>query len=632
MPIDLQQIKSASYCRNQTLELRAEDVSGDELTFSFSSEEPVLRWWGIEVLSHEKGCANLDRLNDRGAWLFNHNRNILLGSSLKAWLEEDKRAYVTVKWSNRDDVKGYRQDCEDGHLTHVSFAYDVLEVVETKGSDTYLVTSWECFEVSLVTIPADPSVGIGRSREACAPSSGDRPIILGADKPIILGATPSARNHSINSGGNMPTASRVAKEQERDRIRAIQILAERHRCEDLGEQAIEEDTPIELFRLQVLERMSPPQQPIARPPETFNGMLGLSGKEQKSYSLLKAIRAQVSGDWGDAGFERECDKTLRGQGFRSDGLLVPLEALGRSDRASYVTSTPATAGVLVGTDHHDESFVQALRSRTILDKLGIMRMDGLTGNVEIPRQTSVSSLGWVAEDTDLPEATPNFDAISLNPKTVGAWCQLSRLIATQSEPALEQLIRNDFALSLARELDRTGLHGSGTGNEPRGILNTPGIGSLSLGVNGGAPNWEAIVRLEGIVAGKNADEGDMGYVTSSAVRGKLKTTLKAAAAGSDFVWSDSAQAEGMGMLNGYKAFSSQTVRSDLTKGTGTNLSAIVFGNWSSFIIATWGALSLETDPYADFRKGRIAVRVMLFADMSVRNAESFAAITDVLTT
>jgi HK97 family phage major capsid protein len=297
-----------------------------------------------------------------------------------------------------------------------------------------------------VTIPADPSVGIGRSREACAPSSGHRPIILGADKPlIVLGATPSSRTYSKGESP-MPTAARVAKEAERDRIRAIQVLAERHKLEDLGEQAIEEDTSVEQFRLLVLDKLSGKldgirQEPIANSPGTFEGMMGLSRKEAKNYSLLKAIRAQVSGDWSDAGFERECDKTLRKQGFRSDGLLVPLEALGRNDRASYATSTPATAGVLVGTDHHDESFVQALRARTILDKLGIMRMDGLTGNVEIPRQTSVSSLGWVAEDTDLPEATPNFDTITLKPKTVGAWCQLSRLIATQSRwglvPALK---------------------------------------------------------------------------------------------------------------------------------------------------------------------------------------------------
>jgi HK97 family phage major capsid protein/HK97 family phage prohead protease len=612
MPIDLQQIKSASYCRNQTLKLRAEDVSGDELTFSFSSEEPVLRWCGTEVLSHEKGCANLDRLNDRGAFLFNHDRNKLLGSTLKAWLADDKRAYVTVRWSNRDDIQGYRQDVADGHLTHVSFAYDVLELVETKGSDTYLVTKWECFEVSLVTIPADPSVGIGRDRE----------------RPLILGATPLISRHLGEN--TMPTAARRAAEEERDRIRAIQILAERHRCEDLGEKAIEEDTPIEQFRLQVLERMSPPQQPIARPANP----LGVGEQDLRSYSITRAINAQVTGDWSGAGFEREWHQELQKQGFRSEGLLVPMAALGRADRASYtVSGNVSGAGNLVETTLSQEGFIEALRKRSILMTMGMTELPGLIGNLDIPRQNGVSALGWIGENTDLPESKPTFDKISLVPKTVGCWCALSRLSLTQSTPALDELIKADFAQSLATELDRTGIHGSGVGFEPRGVLNTPGIGSVSLGINGGAPTWDAIVGLESLISQADADTGNLGYACSAAVRGKLKRTLKSASANSEFIWKDSEIENGLGRLNGYRALSSNSIRSNLTKGTGTNLSAIVFGNWAGLVMASWGALSLEVNPYGQgFRKGEIEVRVLMFADFGVRNPESFSAITDVLTT
>lgn len=624
MTIDLQQIKSASYVRSQSFSLREEDKSGNELTFSFSSEAPVMRWWGNEVLSHEPGCANLDRMNDRGAFLFNHNRNVLLGSTLKAWVDDsDKRAYVTIQWSSRDDVQGYRQDVNDGHLTHVSFAYDVLELVETKGSDTYLVTKWECFEVSLVTIPADPSVGIGRDR--------DRPIILGADKPlIILGATPSSRTHSPGAK-TMPTASRIAAERERDRIRAIQILAERHHCEELAEAAIENDTPIEQFRLQVLERISPQQEPIA---SASSGILGLTPSEKKGYSLLKAINAQVSGDWSEAGFERECHRELQKKGFRSEGLLVPMEALGRSDRASYtVTGNVQGSASLVETDLDDGSFIQALRKRSLLMNMGVTEMPGLVGNLDIPRQSSVSTLGWVAENTNLPEGIPTFDKISLTPKSVGAWCALSRLSMVQSTPGLDQLIIQDFAASLATELDRTGIHGSGFGVEPRGILNTPGIGSVALGTNGGAPTWDAIVALESLVAQSDADTGNLGYACSAAVRGKLKRTLKSASANSEFIWKDSEIENGLGLLNGYRALSSNSIRSNLTKGTGTNLSAILYGNWAGLVLASWGALSLEVNPYgAGFRKGEIEVRVLMFADFGVRNPESFSAITDVITT
>jgi HK97 family phage major capsid protein len=201
-----------------------------------------------------------------------------------------------------------------------------------------------------------------------------------------------------------------------------------------------------------------------------------------------------------------------------------------------------------------------------------------------------------------------------------------------SDPAIEQLILKDFRLALATELDRTAITGTGTGNQPRGIINTPGIGSIALGTNGGPPTWESIVGLEREVAADNADSGSLGYVTSALGRSKLKTVLKSAVAGADYIWADDPKMQGMGRLNGCRAMASTTVPSNLTKGTGTNLSAIVYGDWSSLIIATWGVLSLEVDPYADFRKGRIATRVLLFADMAVRHAQSFAAITDMSTT
>jgi HK97 family phage major capsid protein len=152
------------------------------------------------------------------------------------------------------------------------------------------------------------------------------------------------------------------------------------------------------------------------------------------------------------------------------------------------------------------------------------------------------------------------------------------------------------------------------------------------GANGGALTWDDILALEREVEADNALGGSLGFVTSTRLKAKLKGTLKSATAGADYIWMDSANADGTGIMSGYRALSSTTIRSDLTKGTGTNLSALVFGDWSSLIVATWGALSLEVDPNHDFRKGTIAMRVMLFADMAVRHPESFAACTDATTT
>jgi HK97 family phage major capsid protein/HK97 family phage prohead protease len=577
------------------------DESNDELTFSFSSERPIERWWGNEVLSHEPGAANLDRLNDRGAFLFNHDRNTLLGSTLKAWIGADKRAYVTIRWADNPDAQRHRKDLQDGHLTHVSFAYDIQEWTQNKDSEDIFVTRWEAFEVSLVTIPADPTVGVGRQEESLL--------------------------HRSEEGKIMPSQERRIREQERARVSAIKNLAREHKMEEEGEDAIENDLTIQQFRELVLERiLSKKQEPIASASPYFGS------RSTERYSLAKAIQATVSGDWSKAGFERECDEELRHKGFKSNGLLVPTGLLGGQERATYATGTPTQAGNLIGTEFRDDSFIGALRSRSVLMQMNPTFIEDCVGNIEIPRQSNVTSLGWVGENEDLPEADPRFDKIAMKPRTIGAFCTLSRMLSVQTTPQIEGLILLDFVAALAKELDVTVLHGSGVGNQPRGILNTPGVGSVVMGANGGTPTWDGIVELETLVSVADADTGSLGYVTNPNVRGKLKKTLKSSSANSDFCWQDSEIQNGTGLLNGYRALSSSAVRSNLTKGAGTNLSVLFYGNWKDIVLASWSTIALEIDPYHDFKKGTIGVRIMWFCDLALRHPQSFALSSDIVTT
>jgi HK97 family phage major capsid protein/HK97 family phage prohead protease len=663
----LQQIKSASYGRLQSFALREEDVSGDEMTFSFSSEEPIERWWGTEILSHEKGCARLDRMNDRGAFLFNHKRDVLLGSSLKAWLADDKRAYITVKWSSRDDVKGYKQDCEDGHLTHASFAYDIFEVVENVKKEEYTVTDWEVFEVSLVTVPADPSVGVGRDR--------DRPIILGADKPIIV--LPSQRSFEptiikekevkttvtetitppapatgpteAEIRAQIETATNTAAQQERDRIRAVQILGDRHNMRELSQAAIEDGTPIESFRALVLDKLGEVrQEPIAKPASP----LGLTQKERDRYSIVRALNAALTGNWEKAGLEREASVAIEDQrgkdpgthGFyvpMYDGLKVQRDAAtaGRDrygERASYQVGTANLGGITVETDIYPE-MLDYLRNIPLVAQFGAKFWSGLQGNLDILRQLTYTSVGWMGEDQALPEGNATFGSFGIRPKDLGAWSRITRRMLQQNTIDIENFVREELMLGIALEMDRAAIHGSGVGFEPRGVLNTPGIGSVALGTNGGAPTWDSIVRLETMVGQANGLVGNMAYMTTPGARGKLKTTPKSASFVSEFIWTDAGQAlasGNLGMLNGYQAGATNQVRADLTKGTGTALSALIFGCWAEVIIAEWGYLKVDVNPYGDddFLKDALKIKAIHTADIQVGRASRFAAITDMLTT
>jgi HK97 family phage major capsid protein len=177
---------------------------------------------------------------------------------------------------------------------------------------------------------------------------------------------------------------------------------------------------------------------------------------------------------------------------------------------------------------------------------------------------------------------------------------------------------------LAIEIDRAAIHGSGSSNQPTGILATSGIGSVAGGTNGAAPTYAHIVGLETQVAQDNADDGALNYLTNSKVRGKLLQTEKASST-AQFVWGDN------NTMRGYNAAVSNQVSSTLTKGSSSVASAIIFGNFNDLLIGMWGGLDIALDNSTGSASGTVRVVALQDVDIAVRHAQSFAAMLDALT-
>ena len=190
---------------------------------------------------------------------------------------------------------------------------------------------------------------------------------------------------------------------------------------------------------------------------------------------------------------------------------------------------------------------------------------------------------------------------------------------------VEKFVQNDLLMAVMLAVDLAAINGPGSGGAPTGILNTSGIGTVSGGTNGAAPTWANIVGLEKEVAVDNADVGKLAYLTNPKVRGKLKTTETASGSG-QFVWPVNGSE-----LNGYTAGVSTQVPSNLTKGTGTDLSAILFGNFTDLLIGQWGGLDIIVDPYTRANEGQIKIVTNSFWDVLLRHPESFAAMVDAIT-
>lgn len=350
----------------------------------------------------------------------------------------------------------------------------------------------------------------------------------------------------------------------------------------------------------------------------------LSGELHKRFSLVRAMAMQAGLTGHDYGFEREVQPELaKRAGRNGEGLLVPVEVF-LERRAALSTSNPngAAGNFLVDTELHGEMFFDRLRNALKVQTMGATVLSGLTGNVDIPGLKDSATVGWVAEDTALSGSVPGFRKISLSPKHAGGITEISRNMLQQSSRDVEALVRSDFAYLLASLIDGAAISGTGSNNQPLGVLNTPGISTLAMGTNGAAWSGDAARDLIGKVDIANAPATSRGFLTNNKVK---VSSLKLKDGMGEYLGLDT-------VFAGERVEFSGAVTSTGTKGTGTGLSTVVYGNWADLVIGYWSAFDLLVNPYesAAYAKGNVSVRAMMTCDVAVRYVESFAAATDVV--
>ncbi len=619
-----------------------ESVKETERTveLSFSSESPVERWWGWETLDHAAKSVRLGRLNDGGAVLVDHGGD-QIGVVEQAEIAADRKGRALLRFGKGQRAMEVFQDIVDGIRRNVSVSYIIHKMVMEKQEEDvqwFRVLDWEPLEISIVGVPADVSVGVGRSAD---PDQGQRVEVVSQRNAGGIKMDKTAEQIKAETD--------AAVKAQRDTASAIMAIGKQHGCLDLAGEAIERGASLEEFRKEVLDKKYK-----AEVVKTADPKIGLSDKEVKQFSFLRAINAQIQRDWSKAGFEKECSdavsKTLKRD---AHGCFVPYDVMGRGlmerDQVGPTQSdmilrlltaslsrdlqkqVGSAGGYTIATDLLAANFIELLRNRMMVRRMGATILGGLVGDVAIPSQTGGATAYWVGESVDPTESQQTFGQLGLTPKTVGAFSDISRKLLMQSSIDVEGFVRSDLATILALAMDLAAINGKGSAGEPVGILQTTGIGDVAGGTNGLAPAWLHIIELETDVASANADVGTMGYLTNALVRGKLKQVQKAT--NLDFIWTDSPAEVGMGSLNGYRAGVSNQVPSNLTKGTAVGIcSAILFGNFADLIIAEWGGLDLMVDPYTGGAQGTVRVRVLQDVDVALRHPASFSTMQDALTT
>lgn len=583
--------------RTATLELETR-AGSESVMATLSTDAPVQMPYGMEVLSHDPAAVNLSRAKKGLPLLWQHSPNEIIGRVDAIRLENGKLR-GELRAGNSQRAKELWQDVHAGIIRDVSIGYSIDQAPVRQG-DVFLVPRWTIYETSLVSMGADTLAGVGRS----------------------LNQKKSGGNTMIETNEHEQPEDGWKKDKydERQRVAEILSIGKAHNCIELAQRYIQEGRPLDAFKSEVLKAIY-----RAEPIDT-SGYIGISEREAGKFSFTRALRAMMTNNREEAPFEFEASRAVEQRlGKKVQGVFVPGEVLQRG----LTKGTAADGGYTVATDLLAASFIDTLRNQTQVINLGAMMLSGLVGDVAIPKQTGAATGYWVSEGSDITASQQTFGQVALSPKTLGARTQFTRKLLLQSTPAIEEIIRNDLARVLSIELDRAAINGSGTNNQPKGILSTTGIGDVPIGTDGGAPTWGHIVDLVAQVEQFNVNGN--GFLTNAKVKAKLSKTFTNATYGDEPVWQPGTN--GGWTLAGYPALVSGNVPSNLTKGASSGVcSAIIFGNWQDLIIGQWGALDLLLDPYTLAASGGMQVRAMLELDIAVRHAESFAAIKDALTT
>lgn len=650
-------LERAIRLKKDAIDVESRTAKGVPIT----SDEPILHYVmgrGIAyvVLDHSPKSINLERFQFGMPFIENHDPSIRLGRWRNATpdgkvLRADGR-FNTKDYTNqifREVVEDLEHDDSPGIST--GFTIEKLsDKIEGYIDDYPIVraTRWTPYEASLATMERDLRTGIGRciGEEWHTPRSietEEHETPDGTGDPAVEIPTTEVRSIEMADTQTPPPQPNqsplvVLEQRTKDFVQFALIFGntdeQKTQLTELAREfALTGKSEDELkARIQETRSAWTAKVPMAMPT--------LTEKEKRQYSISRAILADASFRDREIGGDTKCfelevsqdiEKRMDVPGYRTKGGfyiptglalrgLQPPDDAARADFMRYMQVMFKRAGLDTLTDTKGQelvfteagSFIDLLRKKAKVMALGATVLPGLQGNVAFPKQIGAGTFSWVGENpgSDVADSNLTLDQVSLSPKTGMSSTSYSRQLLRQGVVDVDGLVMTDLAKINALGIDFAALHGLGSSNQPRGIYNTSGVGSVAFG---GAITFAKAVDMETAIAGVDADIGTMAYLTTPNVRGTAKKTLEASASGAKMIWVN-------GEVNGYRAEATNQISKTL--GTGSD-HGIVFGVWEALMIGEWGAMEIITDPLSLKKQGMIEVTSFVMVDVAPRYAEAF---------
>ncbi len=637
---------------------RASDAEPAKYPLTIATDQPVRRdgWfgWYYEVLGHNAGEVDTDRLQNGIALLVNHDPDQRAGRIENGKVGAGKTS-GEARFATTDFARSVQQEVDDGTLTDMSVGYLVNEynrVADVNPDDdededylgTYRAVRWEPVEGSLVAIPADPGSGVGRNLDPeKVPQYPVRFIGAPATPPAITGTQEQRNMATAVVIPNPAPAVEVGPDQmkaERARVALIMNYAREYPdllTRDEAEKALNDGASAQAVGASLLEKKRAKEVTLHS-----GSVVPMSDKERKQYSVTRGIQSLISSvatGKAESCFEREVSQTIaQKMGRDTSGFWMPTsEPLFRltpqemQKRALY-TGTSGAGGATVATELI--SFLDVLRPAVRLFQMGAEFMGGMTSNFSLPKMLTDTDFNWVGENpgTDNTDIDPTFSQVQFTPKTATGSTSWSRQLFVQSSVDVEAKVRNSLVRRAAIAIDKAGIQGSGSSNQPKGVLSATGVTVLSLGTNGAAPTYQNLIDMVTDIESYNADSlGDPDYLFTPEIAGYLAGQPELSNSIALPIFQRSSKPGAQGTVNGHDAYKSNLVPKTLTKGTSAgDCHAIIAGVFEALTIAEWGAFEILLDPYTGAKQALIKIIGNLMIDVQPTYAQAFTVVLDAL--
>ncbi|WP_105570751.1 phage major capsid protein [Cronobacter sakazakii] len=601
--------------KNQTRELTLPTaINSDNRTVevAFCSEAGVLREIEGKVYTEILLCnpenVDLSRLNNSGAVLFNHDRDHLIGRVLSARIDSDKVGRAVLQISNASEKEW--EQINEGVLTHISFGYTVNDY-RIEGNIIY-VTRFTPYEISLVTVPADCTAGVGRS--LINNNDDNQKDMIMEDEKEIESTEPEIKDESEVVSTELESEEEVEEsleeeitETEEVRMSDEELLALMANRPDLLEQMIN--------KIEVEEKREEVQE------STANSESEDSTDEVERKRELESIGVVLNIDVSEAiengisveDFKRTLntktnpnhDKEIKMEKSVLNGLIRSLSEgnfAGKTEipASDFVRTSTTVGGAALVKEVYADSYIDVLRAQSVFANLPVQVYSNLEGegNLVLPKLSSdfTDNFGYVTEGAPSPSYNAAFEKITLKPEIFSGSVELTRTLIKSASTA-EQYIQDAMVKGAALKLERLIL-ADVVAKAPEVTL-TAALTKTDV-ISALATLAAANVRIENVVA--------IVHPTTAAV---LRTTL------------DGSNTSAKYLLQGYMGDGILADSVRIVESTQVAAGAIVFGDWSNIVMAQWGSVTMDRDDTTQRNSMGIVLRTFSFQAHALAHDEAF---------